>query len=340
MCGIFGIDGHEDAANLTYLGPLRAPAPRPGVGRHRLLGRPADARRARHGSRRRRLQRAQCSQRLPGARAIGHTRYSTAGKSVIANAQPIVVKTSMGPLGHRPQRQPGQRRRAARSAWRREGSIFQTTSDTEVILHLMARNPQRRRGRVAAARRSARCAAPTRSSCSPTTRWSRRATRTASGRCCMGELRGRGLLRLRDLRLRPPRARRSSASSSPARWWWRAPARLEIFQPAAGPSSRRAASSSTSTSRAPTAGSSATRSRQARLAMGARLAREAPAAADVVVPIPDSRPLRRPRLQPRVGAAARVRADPQPLRRAHLHRAQAARSATSASRSSSIRCAS
>ena len=37
--------------------------------------------------------------RLPGRRAIGHTRYSTAGSSVVANAQPIVVKTSMGPVG-------------------------------------------------------------------------------------------------------------------------------------------------------------------------------------------------------------------------------------------------
>ena len=37
--------------------------------------------------------------RLPGRRAIGHTRYSTAGTSVLANAQPIVVKTSMGPIG-------------------------------------------------------------------------------------------------------------------------------------------------------------------------------------------------------------------------------------------------
>src|SRR6185503_21344064 len=37
--------------------------------------------------------------RLPGRRALGHTRYSTAGSSVIANAQPIVVRTSMGPIG-------------------------------------------------------------------------------------------------------------------------------------------------------------------------------------------------------------------------------------------------
>jgi amidophosphoribosyltransferase len=78
-------------------------------------------------------------ERLPGARALGHTRYSTAGTSVIANAQPIVVKTALGPLGivHN-----GNLVNAVeiRSRLESEGAIFQTTSDTEVILHLMARN--------------------------------------------------------------------------------------------------------------------------------------------------------------------------------------------------------
>ena len=79
--------------------------------------------------------------RLPGRRALGHTRYSTAGSSVLANAQPIVVKTSMGPIGivHN-----GNLTNAVeiRQRLEGEGSIFQTTSDTEVILHLMARNPR------------------------------------------------------------------------------------------------------------------------------------------------------------------------------------------------------
>jgi amidophosphoribosyltransferase len=79
--------------------------------------------------------------RLAGARAIGHTRYSTAGSSIVSNAQPIVVKTSMGPFGivHN-----GNLTNAAelRRSLEEEGSIFQTTSDTEVILHLMARNPR------------------------------------------------------------------------------------------------------------------------------------------------------------------------------------------------------
>jgi amidophosphoribosyltransferase len=84
---------------------------------------------------------AKVLERLPGMRALGHCRYSTAGTSVLANAQPIVVKTSMGPLAivHN-----GNLVNAVeiRRRLEREGSIFQTTSDTEVILHLMARNPR------------------------------------------------------------------------------------------------------------------------------------------------------------------------------------------------------
>ena len=142
MCGIFGVDGHADASNLTYLGlyalqhrgqesagivswdghALRA---------ERGMGEVAD------------IFRAGALARLSGARAIGHTRYSTAGTSVISNAQPIVVKTSMGPLAlvHN-----GNLTNAIelRNRLEREGSIFQTTSDTEVILHLMARNPRER----------------------------------------------------------------------------------------------------------------------------------------------------------------------------------------------------
>ena len=79
--------------------------------------------------------------RLEGGSAIGHTRYSTAGQSVHANAQPIVVNTAMGPLAvvHNGNLTNG---RTIRERLESEGSIFQTSSDTEVILHLMARNPR------------------------------------------------------------------------------------------------------------------------------------------------------------------------------------------------------
>ena len=114
MCGIFGIDGSSEAANLTYLG-LYALQHRgqesagivswDGERLHveRGMGLVAD------------IFRASTMKRLPGTRAIGHIRYSTAGHSVINNAQPIVVETAWGPLGDRAQRQPGQRRRDPRS---------------------------------------------------------------------------------------------------------------------------------------------------------------------------------------------------------------------------------
>jgi amidophosphoribosyltransferase len=141
MCGIFGIEGCDDAANLTYLG-LYALQHRgqesagivswDGAQLHveRGMGHVSD------------VFKPKVMERLPGRRALGHTRYSTAGTSVIANAQPVVVKTSMGPLGivHN-----GNLTNAVeiRHRLEQEGSIFQTTSDTEVILHLMARSPRR-----------------------------------------------------------------------------------------------------------------------------------------------------------------------------------------------------
>ncbi len=140
MCGIFGIEGNADAANFVYLG-LYAQQHRgqesagivswdgERVHAERGMGEIAE------------IVDATALKRLPGRRALGHTRYSTAGSSVVANAQPIVVKTSMGPLAivHN-----GNLVNAVelRQELEAEGSIFQTTSDTEVILHLMARHPR------------------------------------------------------------------------------------------------------------------------------------------------------------------------------------------------------
>ncbi|HKI85935.1 MAG TPA: amidophosphoribosyltransferase, partial [Thermoanaerobaculia bacterium] len=140
MCGIFGIDGHEDAANLTYLG-LYALQHR-GQESAGIVSWDGERLRTERGMGHvAEIFPARVLQRLPGARALGHTRYSTSGTSVISNAQPIVVKTSMGPLGivHN-----GNLVNAVeiRNRLEAEGSIFQTTSDTEVIPHLMARNPR------------------------------------------------------------------------------------------------------------------------------------------------------------------------------------------------------
>jgi len=75
--------------------------------------------------------------RLPGDLAIGHTRYSTAGDTVLGNAQPFYVTCNKGPIAvaHN-----GNITNASdiRKELERDGSIFQASSDTEVILHLIA----------------------------------------------------------------------------------------------------------------------------------------------------------------------------------------------------------
>lgn len=78
--------------------------------------------------------------RLPGHRAIGHVRYSTAGSSNLRNAQPITATTARGPIAiaHNGNLTNAD---ALRREMERDGAIFQSSSDTEVILHLLARAP-------------------------------------------------------------------------------------------------------------------------------------------------------------------------------------------------------
>jgi amidophosphoribosyltransferase len=75
---------------------------------------------------------------MPGKAAIGHVRYSTAGDSALINAQPVYARSAKGPvaLAHNGNLTNAGRLRGELEAG---GSIFQTTSDSEVILHLMAR---------------------------------------------------------------------------------------------------------------------------------------------------------------------------------------------------------
>src|SRR5204863_7986224 len=77
--------------------------------------------------------------KLPGGLAIGHVRYSTAGEGLVANAHPIVVDSVHGQLAvcHN-----GNLVNAGelREALVRSGAIFQTNSDTEVVVHLFARS--------------------------------------------------------------------------------------------------------------------------------------------------------------------------------------------------------
>lgn len=140
-CGVFAIYGHPEASNLTYLG-LYALQHRgqesagiaSGNGRtitcRKDMGHVAD------------IFQPEVLASLPGHMAIGHTRYSTTGDSKMLNAQPFSVTCHKGPIAvaHN-----GNITNAAelRRELEAEGSIFQATSDTEVILHLVARSRQR-----------------------------------------------------------------------------------------------------------------------------------------------------------------------------------------------------
>jgi amidophosphoribosyltransferase len=81
-------------------------------------------------------------EKLPGTHAIGHVRYATAGESALANAQPILIDCWRGPiaLAHNGNLvNAGQLRRELE----RDGAIFHSTSDSEVILHLVSRSKRR-----------------------------------------------------------------------------------------------------------------------------------------------------------------------------------------------------
>ena len=136
-CGVFGIFGHTEASNLTYLG-LYALQHR---GQESAGIAAADGTQIRVSKAMGYVNEAFDSatlDRLPGTTAVGHVRYSTAGESRLANAQPIVVDSVHGQLAvaHN-----GNLVNAGevRDALVRDGAIFQTNSDTEVVVHLFAR---------------------------------------------------------------------------------------------------------------------------------------------------------------------------------------------------------
>jgi len=137
-CGVFGIFGHPEAANLSYLGlyaqqhrgqescgivssdghRLRA---------HKGMGLVADV-----------FKNDAVFETLPGKSAIGHVRYSTAGGNDLKNCQPIMVDYHRGSIAvaHNGNLVNAQE---TRNRLEQKGSIFSTTSDTEVIIHLLAR---------------------------------------------------------------------------------------------------------------------------------------------------------------------------------------------------------
>jgi amidophosphoribosyltransferase len=140
MCGIFGVANNSDAANLTYLGLYAlqhrgqestgmSSSDGEQVYTTKAMGYVAE------------VFTEEVLAKLKGSIAIGHTRYSTAGDSSEGNAQPIVVK-SCGTHGTVALVHNGNLINALslRSDLEREGAIFQSTSDSEVILHLLARS--------------------------------------------------------------------------------------------------------------------------------------------------------------------------------------------------------
>ncbi len=136
-CAIFGVYGHEDAAALTALG-LHALQHRgqeatgmvvydgARFNSHRGLGHVADI-----------FSSEAAIRRLPGRSAIGHNRYSTSGETIERNIQPLFADFQYGgfAIGHN-----GNLTNAVtlRQDLVRKGSLFQSTTDTEVIIHLMA----------------------------------------------------------------------------------------------------------------------------------------------------------------------------------------------------------
>lgn len=139
-CGVFGVFGHSEAASLSYYG-LHALQHRgqesagicvangESFHYHRGMGLVKE------------VFNNDNLAPMTGSASIGHVRYSTSGESKLANAQPLVFKyrggdlaiATNGNLTNAPQ---------IKDQLEKEGSIFQTTSDTEVVAHLIARSKQ------------------------------------------------------------------------------------------------------------------------------------------------------------------------------------------------------
>ena len=138
-CGIFGIYGKPEAAQSTFLGLYAlqhrgqessgmAVSDGKNIAVHRAMGLVSEA-----------YEQGECIKQLNGHIAIGHNRYSTTGTSNVFNAQPFMVNYKRGQLAtaHNGNlTNTGQ----LRQAMEEDGSIFRTSSDSEIVLHLIARS--------------------------------------------------------------------------------------------------------------------------------------------------------------------------------------------------------
>jgi amidophosphoribosyltransferase len=140
-CGVVAVHNHPEASTMAYLGLHQlqhrgqesAGMAASDGGRmhvHKAMGLVAD------------IFTEDVLSTLPGNLAIGHTRYSTAGDSAVLNAQPIVVDCNKGMIAvaHNGNLVNAHEIRARLEA---QGSIFQTSSDTEVIVHLIAQSREK-----------------------------------------------------------------------------------------------------------------------------------------------------------------------------------------------------
>ena len=136
-CGVFGIHGHDDAAHVVFSGLFAlqhrgqesagiAVADGSRIRSHKGMGLVSE------------VFTQDKFNGLKGQIGLGHVRYSTTGTSLLSNAQPLAVRYRLGQLAlaHN-----GNLVNAAdmRLKLEEEGSIFQTTSDTELIAHLVAK---------------------------------------------------------------------------------------------------------------------------------------------------------------------------------------------------------
>jgi amidophosphoribosyltransferase len=138
-CGVFGIYNHPNAAEMTYLGLYALQhrgqessgivvSDRTKLTMHKKMGLVSQV-----------FGEDEVLAKLKGPHAIGHNRYSTTGSSTLVNAQPILIDFKAGQIAgaHNGNLTNAQ---SLRRQMEKDGSIFMSTTDTEVIMHLLARS--------------------------------------------------------------------------------------------------------------------------------------------------------------------------------------------------------